>query len=464
MTSNNYYAGHNFPTAEQDAGALYPSPTPCHQDVPYPDLEPQFTASTSFLDFHHQSFYNNYTTTIPSDNNIAGSNELDCFRNRHALRTGPYFGQAFPPSYNALQGPFIASNAACDGPSMTTIYPLPDFSSWPSQHPSIPPVLQKDVHIDPDLASWAAFSSFGGQVTSLSSHEANISHKLGPGDGNSPIHAFTGNISNPHAPATTVAASSHSQHVPVTPGSKSPDLRAGPTLPSRSKGLVQTPRPRSGGAVKLPKLSAGSRRATKVDKLADLFPCLLQAAGCESRFSGKNEWKRHVNTLHVCEELWVCTEASCELHTIVTHQRQTPNGVLIPRRGRIFCRKDLYMAHLDRKHSHLLPGKLATSRKFPWPGLERIAKKAWHRRVRLPTEMACCVKGCPATFSGRSAWDDFLEHTADHFKKSHESPTGVVDVDPWNNTSLMRWGVTAGFMHEAEGGGAWELRNPVINI
>ncbi|KAM4061838.1 ankyrin repeats (many copies) domain-containing protein [Hirsutella rhossiliensis] len=84
-----------------------------------------------------------------------------------------------------------------------------------------------------------------------------------------------------------------------------------------------------------------------------LFPCLFRAAGCRSTFRGKNKWKKHVNALHVCENVWVCAEGNCTLLAIVSYQ-QASSEVPFPSGGRVFIRKDLYISHIDRSHKYLV--------------------------------------------------------------------------------------------------------------
>ncbi|KJZ75128.1 hypothetical protein HIM_05614 [Hirsutella minnesotensis 3608] len=448
-------------SADQDVRPSYPTLMPDSDQVDLClNLSLQSLASTSSSDIYHQPsaispVHNDITPTVFNHSLVAESNTPNFFPNRYDPTTDPHSGRPLLPAYHSFQGP---------------------YSSYPSWNSFTPLGLQGNACITSTEMSLASSFQDQSHMIVVNSNEGFLPHTLGPADGNSAMlnsglsgeenfHAFSGSNPDPYAPATTAATFIYGQQTPANPGSVSqvtisPRQQAEPIVSSSwSEHLSQIPRLCPEEAMQFPELSAGPSSTQEMDEFGRIFPCLFRAAGCHSKFSGKNEWKRHVNTLHVCENVWVCTEGNCGLLPIVSNQ-QASSEVPFPFTGRVFSRKDLYLSHLNRKHELLLPENLTTSRKLPSPELEKIAKKAWHRRIKLPTEMACCVKGCPDLFRGSSTWDNFLEHVADHLKRSNESQTGIVGIDIWEDAPLMRWGVAAGFLQEVEASG-WKLRNVV---
>ncbi|PHH62359.1 hypothetical protein CDD81_7221 [Ophiocordyceps australis] len=189
------------------------------------------------------------------------------------------------------------------------------------------------------------------------------------------------------------------------------------------------------------------------------FPCLYQFAGCLSSFPGKNEWKRHVNTIHVRDESWICTKGDCLLVDIVAFHEARLCSAGYPERGRVFNRKDLYLSHLNRAHPQLLPGKpTQASRRWQSAVPERLAEEAFYRRVSLPSEMLCPFSSCAEAFHGAMAWDDFLEHVADHQKRALARPSITMHVG--EQSLLMQWSVAAGFLVHLPPA-TWELHDAV---
>ncbi|PHH60121.1 hypothetical protein CDD82_2350 [Ophiocordyceps australis] len=189
------------------------------------------------------------------------------------------------------------------------------------------------------------------------------------------------------------------------------------------------------------------------------FPCLYQFAGCHSSFPGKNEWKRHVNTIHVRDESWICTKGDCLLVDIVSHHEPRLCSTGYPQRGRVFNRKDLYLSHLNRAHPQMLPGRPSpATRRWQSAVPERLADEAFCRRVSLPSEMLCPFGTCSEAFHGTMAWDDFLEHVADHQKRALARPSTAMHVG--EQSLLMQWSMAAGFLVHVPPA-AWELHDAV---
>ena len=68
------------------------------------------------------------------------------------------------------------------------------------------------------------------------------------------------------------------------------------------------------------------------------FVCPLAPYGCSGTFTSKNEWKRHINSQHICTGFWRCD--------LCPDRPARPND---------FNRKDLFTQHLRRMHNPMPP-------------------------------------------------------------------------------------------------------------
>lgn len=235
-------------------------------------------------------------------------------------------------------------------------------------------------------------------------------------------------------------------------------------LPSPSRGPVVIPPAPSRGSTRS---NSGIGRGSKADgeKGGEVYPCLFKNAGCAGEFPGKNEWKRHINTIHVRWDVWVCAEGDCASVAISWAQSMILREPSFPCRGKIFNRKDLYLMHLGRRHHHLLPPRPSADKKLSCLEQEQVAAQACHRRIKLPRDMediACSFEGCEEACGGSMAWDGFLEHVANHLKRALECPLSAVDMRNRITASLTSFGVSAGFLCEG-GRGLWKLCDPIWN-
>ncbi|ODA80221.1 hypothetical protein RJ55_03179 [Drechmeria coniospora] len=165
------------------------------------------------------------------------------------------------------------------------------------------------------------------------------------------------------------------------------------------------------------------------------FPCLFLFAGCKFRFLYKNEWKRHVNTIHVIVESFICTLGSCAKKGPKHSLRPLPSvwtrqAHLVPLHGTVATRIDLLKNHMSRAH-----GEVASDMRS-LPGVTRIP-------LQMPPSMACYAPGCEESFSD---WAAFLHHVADvgHLR-SPLSP--LCPRGRW----LVDFGLETGFLKETCG-------------
>ncbi|KAL2148698.1 hypothetical protein VTH82DRAFT_1845 [Thermothelomyces myriococcoides] len=277
--------------------------------------------------------------------------------------------------------------------------------------------------------------------------------------------------------------------------------RAGSSIPPRNNGSSSLP---SGRA----RLACPDCKQRAFASQADLdshikkehrrpFSCVFDFAGCNSTFSSKNEWKRHVATQHLLLNYWVCTEGVCanisqespsssspsspQQHHYLHHQYGTATTAEDTEkpRGAIFNRKDLFTQHLKRMHApkeikELLPpaaskrsstsssgrggggagannnnNKITAAQEkallAQWNArVKRLQEKAIRPRCQLPTFMRCPFPGCNAApFRGNDAWNRRMEHVAKHMNANNNNNNNNNDSDSDNDANKSGGGGSA---------------------
>ena len=134
--------------------------------------------------------------------------------------------------------------------------------------------------------------------------------------------------------------------------------------------------------------------------------CLFDFAGCDARFRGKNEWKRHIQTQHIGSVSYVCP---------LCHTKE-------------FCRKDLFSQHYQRMHLLTESTPSATLKDF---SLDMVAKlkaaqvEAYKTNLQIIISCTKCpVPSCEYRFPETDSWAMCLEHVARHLENPHSSKKG----------------------------------------
>ncbi|KAF2099573.1 hypothetical protein NA57DRAFT_55531 [Rhizodiscina lignyota] len=165
------------------------------------------------------------------------------------------------------------------------------------------------------------------------------------------------------------------------------------------------------------------------------FPCPLASYGCESTFTSKNEWKRHVSTQHIKLGFWRCDMCP------PTNNSDPYND---------FNRKDLFTQHLRRMHADVAvnganaptsPTKkgLALTNAIPEDVIAEYQTRCYVR-VRSPPQKSSCLM-CSRTFSGPGSWTDRMDHVGSHFERDRKNTTNgtkVTDVEGWREDPVLR--------------------------
>lgn len=165
------------------------------------------------------------------------------------------------------------------------------------------------------------------------------------------------------------------------------------------------------------------------------FPCPLAAYGCQSTFTSKNEWKRHVSTQHIKLGFWRCDMCLVtDRHNIIHND---------------FNRKDLFTQHLRRMHT-IHPSSLAIQPAVAAlpnaSGQTVISDEAilehqtrCHIPLRSNPPRSSCLF-CSRTFTGDGAWEERMEHVGAHFEQERKTAGRFTVPDDWReDLGLQDW-------------------------
>jgi hypothetical protein len=157
------------------------------------------------------------------------------------------------------------------------------------------------------------------------------------------------------------------------------------------------------------------------------FPCPLAQYGCQSTFTSKNEWKRHVSTQHIKLGFW-----RCDMCTIGDHENPVYND---------FNRKDLFTQHLRRMHRQH-PRTISTVINDKGePEISDEAMQAHQERCYVilrknPMESTCLF--CEKSFQGESSWEERMEHVGGHMERERKANRPVIPCEEWHEDHTLR--------------------------
>ncbi|OJD26659.1 hypothetical protein ACJ73_01958 [Blastomyces percursus] len=184
------------------------------------------------------------------------------------------------------------------------------------------------------------------------------------------------------------------------------------------------------------------------------FICVFAQYGCQSTFSAKNEWKRHVSSQHLQLGFYRCDVGCCNVsnpeasssdnRTSSSQNLRSPND---------FNRKDLFTQHQRRMHSPWASSNRVSPSKQEQDAfnksLEKVRKRCWIERRKAPRRSICNF--CGWEFSGTYCWDDRMEHVGKHYEKR--------DVETCEDIALREWAVQEGVLKPASKN-KWVLASP----
>lgn len=185
------------------------------------------------------------------------------------------------------------------------------------------------------------------------------------------------------------------------------------------------------------------------------FTCIFQPAGCLATFTTKNEWKRHINALHLQEIYYLCRHSTCPETgndgSKVTCLEEDPES------GRVFNRRDLYDSHIRRLHFSRQNKPVPMGAEWK-KVIKRFRESALRKRCQLPALMQCPAEGCTREFTGVKAWDERTEHIARHLEHAIGGDEPPVVFGPVTDRLFWTWAASseARIVQPAATGG-WEL-------
>ncbi|KAF1940243.1 hypothetical protein EJ02DRAFT_406893 [Clathrospora elynae] len=170
--------------------------------------------------------------------------------------------------------------------------------------------------------------------------------------------------------------------------------------------------------------SSVSRGTTDASSRADdrrPFPCPLAAYGCTSKFSSKNEWKRHVSTQHIKLGYWRCD--LCPPSTDPNDEQTFYYNE--------FNRKDLFTQHLRRMHAAPKDASVRNQKEHPVTEENLPEHQArCNLPLRSPPQHSSCLF-CERIFEGSASWEERMEHVGRHLEKDRKSHADMLDVATW---------------------------------
>ena len=192
--------------------------------------------------------------------------------------------------------------------------------------------------------------------------------------------------------------------------------------------------------------SVSRRRSSNKNNDRRPFICSFSRYGCGSRFSSKNEWKRHVSSQHLQLGFYRCDTGPCNPDD---HSRT--GGT---RTFNDFNRKDLFTQHHRRMHTPWTPANKPPSKTVNEEfeeGLEEVRLRCWRERRQGPKRSQCIF--CHLRFEGESAWEERMEHIGKHFEKAEreKKDLGEGKEDP----ELRVWALEQGIAVDCGDRGCW---------
>ncbi|EDN04623.1 C2H2 finger domain-containing protein [Histoplasma capsulatum] len=213
---------------------------------------------------------------------------------------------------------------------------------------------------------------------------------------------------------------------------------------------------KQGRSLKSAQSIRGYSSSQSQQKTADRqFICVFARYGCNSTFSTKNEWKRHVSSQHLQLGFYRCDVGCCNVSTLqASSSPDIPSSPSHPPRSpNDFNRKDLFTQHQRRMHSPWASSNGVSPKKPDQDAfdksLEDVRKRCWIERRKPPRQSMCNF--CCREFSGSYCWDDRMEHVGKHYENR--------DVETGEDVALREWALQEGILKVA-GRDGWVLASP----
>jgi len=197
------------------------------------------------------------------------------------------------------------------------------------------------------------------------------------------------------------------------------------------------------------KRKSSVRKPKKADPLRP-FPCPLALYGCQSTFTSKNEWKRHVSTQHVKLGFWRCD--------LCPPSADPTNPIFND-----FNRKDLFTQHVRRMHVGEIMGDAdvpdasgdGKGAGIPEDVMAEQQSRCYHPLRAHPIRSGCLF--CEQVFEGHNSWEQRMEHLGGHFEREKKNPKQSLDTSRWrDDVELREWFQREGLI-ERDNKGSWRI-------
>jgi hypothetical protein len=175
------------------------------------------------------------------------------------------------------------------------------------------------------------------------------------------------------------------------------------------------------------RISSAVKKHVEAEDERRSFPCPLASYVCNSTFSSKNEWKRHVSTQHIKLSFWRCDLCSPSADA-KDDQTVYYND---------FNRKDLFTQHLRRMHAAPKESFACSQKEFPVnaDNLAEHQDRCLKRLRKAPQQSSCLF--CEKTFAGPLSWDERMEHIGHHLEKDGKSSLDMLNITSWNTDERL---------------------------
>ncbi|KND89602.1 hypothetical protein TOPH_05622 [Tolypocladium ophioglossoides CBS 100239] len=474
-------------SAEDDLRASYPTPVP--EDL-HGSLDPGLGDGTGLLFQEYRQIQDVPAAIERGPFGVAGCGlARGGFGNAH-LSVGHGTPDTSPlpqlpsPGYTTVQSPSMASEMFYDGicspaPASDMMYPGMGLDVDARLHHP-----RSHEYVNPAEISPAPSFRYGSQSTpvayagfeyqqnhpppqgsSLPFRDASIGHESVPPGANNMRGTQSFFVATDYVHDSLPRqnpAFPHCRHGVWQPGLDSQHLSR---VEPAGQGLLQVGRTPPAGSIRCPECNTPFHNEGKLsehvqNEACSSTACLFSFAGCQSRFKNKNEWKRHVNTIDVQHECYICkcAKRKCAESRIRSARPLPPT---FPSVGKAFNRKDLYKEHQSREEEqHLSPERAKTRKRLLRAQREKVAQEALHYRIELPESMDCFVEGCSDEYEGQGAWGRFLDHVFEKHLEPASGPLGdPVALKDLDDVKLTAFGLSAGFLAKTESG--WRLLQPL---
>ena len=233
---------------------------------------------------------------------------------------------------------------------------------------------------------------------------------------------------------------------------RSPTLRRGSTIKSTlDSHRITKPTQRQTMSSKNKTKIVSRKRVGNKNGDSRPFVCAFSHYGCESRFSSKNEWKRHVSSQHLRLGFYRCDSEPCNPDIEHSHARIAGGN---NKTYNDFNRKDLFTQHHRRMHTPWSPPTKPPSKKASEEfeeGLEEVRQRCWIEKRQAPKSRRCIF--CSQPFEGETAWEERMEHIGKHFEKAERDKKDLAggEEDP----ELRLWALQEGIVVDCGDKGCW---------